>query len=310
MTKEDLDKVGKGLEPPKPGTYQAKVVQAEPTAPKDKTPRIEVIYEITKGDSAGFRLYDYLVDGEASKWKRDQFWVAAGLVTGSGKSLKVADLDPAKVHKLPEVLLRVSNRTWNDEIQADIKGVYPLEADSDDADAAEESDDSEGDDGEEIDLDAMSLKELKAFAEDNEIEIPATKKTTGAIRSFIASQLEEPEEEEAADDDGEDEAAEDEEGEEVDLSELSLKELRILAEENDIDHDGMKRAALEEALEEALGGEEEGDAVDGEEAEEIDYSDWSLGDLKEELKERGIKAVGSKSALVAKLEKSDKTGGV
>lgn len=310
MTNEDLEAVGKGLEPPKPGTYQAKVIQADPKKPAGKGARIEVIYEITKGDHKGFKLFDYLAEGEASKWKRDQFWVAAGLVTGSGKNVKVLDLDPAKVHKLPDVLVRVGNHTYEDEIKADVKGVYPLPTDSDDADAAEEGEEAEAaegaDDGEEIDLDAMSKDELIEFAEENEIEIPKTKKTTAAIRSFIASELEEEAPEEEAAEDPEAEAADPEE-EEVDLSELSLKELRALAEENDVEHEGLKRAALETALEEALGGEEE---PESEEGEAQDYASWDLADIKEELKSRDIKPLGPKSKLIKLLEESDKTGGV
>lgn len=311
MTKEDHDKAGRGAEPPKPGTYRARVVQAEPKSPKDKDPRIEVIYEITVGDFKGAKLYDYITEGESSKWKKDQFWIALGLVKTNGSKVTVLPLDPARVNKLPEVMVRVVNEMFNEEPKAKVRGVYPLDTDSDDADAeadaeAEGEEDGEAEDDGEVDLDAMNVTELKEFADENELEIPKTKKTAAAIRSWLSAQLAEAEEDETEaepEEDGEEEG-EEEGGEEVDLSELSLKELRVLADENEIDHSGMKRPALEAALEEALGETEEEEGED-EEPEEIDYSDWSLTDLKKELTERGLKPIGSKAAMITKLKKSD-----
>lgn len=51
--------------------------------------------------------------------------------------------------------------------------------------------------------------------------------------------------------------------------------------------------------------EEEEEAAEEEEEEEETYDDWSLADLRAELKARELSVAGGKSALVARLEEDD-----
>jgi SAP domain-containing protein len=324
LTKDDLAKVGRGAEPPKPGTYRAKIVEVNPETPKDKDPRIAVIYEITsKGEGNGYRLYDYLTESPASKWKKDQFFVAAGLVQTVGGKIKVLELDTDKVHKLPEVLVRVKHETYNDETRAKPQGVFPLDDDDPDETDADEDDDAaeDEDEGEEAEVEAdedaedaevpdfseMTAKEIRAWFADAEIEIPDDLKGLSKLRAWAEENAAPFEEDAEADADDEDAEGDEEE---LDLDAMSIKELRELAEENEIDHKGLKIGALRAKLAEELGDEEDAedeDAEDADEDEAVDYSDWSLADLKAELEARDLKTVGPKTTLIKRLEKSDES---
>lgn len=107
-------------------------------------------------------------------------------------------------------------------------------------------------------------------------------------------------------DDDEDEASDDE----VDLDDMSLEEMVEYAEEHlELDteeifgrakSDSLKLKKLRAAVEEAMAGDDEGD-----EDETLPYDEWDLADLKAECKSRGLKTVGKKDALVARLEADD-----
>lgn len=324
MTAKEYGEAGKGRVAPKPGVYRAKLVEFVDAKPAEKNPRWELTYEITQGQHAGFRLFDYITHGSTSKFKKDQLWVALDLVKLVNGKPKLVDFDPDKLSKYPEVNLRVKNEDWQGEMQARPAGVFPADEDPDeddadededgDEDAEESEDEAEADDDDdddetaadeddEVDFDDMSVSELKVWAEENEVEIPAKTKGAPAIRSFLAAQAIG-----AEDEDDDDETDDDDEGEEIDLAPMKLKELRALADEYEVDHSGLNSAQLREALAEALGGDEDED--EDEDDEPVDYSEWNLKDLKEELESRGLKTIGPKTGLVKRLIKSDETGGV
>lgn len=323
MTKDDYEKAtsGKGAVL-KPGVYRARLIKFTDAQPEGKNPRWEVVYEITHGDGKGTRLYDYLTHGDNAKFKKDQFFTALGLVTLVGGKVKVAEFDPDRLNKYPEVLARVTNETYEDAQRHKLASVLPLDADEDDDDAEsdededaeseDEDEDEEGDEGEdeEPDFDAMSISELREWAEENEIEIPAKVKGVSKVRAFLVDKWEEmavpaEDDEDEEDDEPEDEDEDgEEETEEVDLTTMKLGELRRLADDNEIDHEGVSKKDLIVALTEALS-ESEDDEED--EEDEVDYTTWSLTDLKNELKERGIRPLGSKAQLVGKLKKSDES---
>lgn len=323
MTKDDYEKAtsGKGAVL-KPGVYRVKLIDFKDASPEGKNPRWEVIYEVSHGEGKGTRLYDYLTHGDNAKFKKDQFFTALGLVTVSGGKVKVADFDPDRLAKYPEMLARVINETYEEEQRHKLASVLPLDEDADDEDA--ESDEDEDEDGEEEeedededaededpDFDSMSISELREWADENEVEIPAKVKGVTKVRAFLVDKWEEmavseDEDEDEDETETEEEPEEEEETEEVDLATLKLPALRALADENEIDHSGMNAKALREALLEALGGEDDEDEEE-EDEDEVDYSTWSLGDIKSELKDRGIKPVGSKIQLIAKLKKSDES---
>ena len=96
------------------------------------------------------------------------------------------------------------------------------EADEEPAD--EEKGDGDGE--EEVDLDELDLKGLKALAAENDIDIPkAILKNEAKIRALLEKELgeEEPEEPDKEESD-----------EEIDLASMDLKELKSFAAENDI----------------------------------------------------------------------------
>jgi acyl carrier protein len=91
----------------------------------------------------------------------------------------------------------------------------------DDEDDSEEDDDDSDDEDDDVDLDSMSLKELLAYAKENEIEIPKKDaKKADKVRELIEAAMEEDEEGDE-DDDSEDD--------EVDLEAMSIDELLALA---------------------------------------------------------------------------------
>ena len=182
------------------------------------------------------------------------------------------------------------------------------------------ADDAEDD----VDLEAMNLKELRAYCKENEIDIDGAK-TKKAILDILfaeedededeitdeeAEDIEEDEDEdetEEAEEEEEDDAEDDEEFEdytEEELDEMTLKDLREIADE-DFEIEGakkMKKPALVEAILDAQGDDE--DEEDEEDEDEMpDFASMSLAELRAECKEEGIDTKGlKKPALVEELE--------
>lgn len=112
----------------------------------------------------------------------------------------------------------------------------------------------------------------------------------------------------------EEEDGEDEE-EEVDLDAMSRKELKAFIKEEELDikvTQKMDEDDIREAIAETMEAEDE-DEDEGEEDDEKgdddddgdDYDEWSDAELKKELKSRGLKTAGKKSALVKRLRADD-----
>ena len=118
--------------------------------------------------------------------------------------------------------------------------------------------------------------------------------------------------EEEPDDDGP--AATDDALTYADLEEYSREDLEAEADENDVSYNKKtKDDVLLERVAEALGIEPEDEATDdGDDDPDGDlppYDEWSLSDLKAELKERSLPSSGPKSKLVAALEEDDGSDG-
>jgi hypothetical protein len=91
------------------------------------------------------------------------------------------------------------------------------------------------------------------------------------------------------------------------LATIEGKEALIRLKE-DTDQDGEYRPRISKILKAgAVEPDEDEDETEAEgDEEEVEaYEEWSLADLKAELKERDLKATGSKAALIARLEEDD-----
>lgn len=156
----------------------------------------------------------------------------------------------------------------------------------------DEEDEEELEDDEEVDLDSLSVKELRAIAKEQGINIKGMKKAD------LIEALSEVEEEYG------------EEEEEEDLEDMTLAELKELADELGVAYPAKVRKpkliALIEEAEEAEEAEEE--VVEDEEEEELeDYEDMTLADLKAEARERGIRISKKhkRDQVIALLEADD-----
>ena len=173
--------------------------------------------------------------------------------------------------------------------------------DDDDDDEDEDADeDEDGDEDLEEELEDMTLKELKAYVKDNDIEVDGkiTKKTRDAVIKQILAAAE------ADDDEDEDEDDEDE----IDLSELSLKELKAKAKELGYKGKVTKKTRddVEEALEELMegGSDDEDDDDDDDEADEFDLDEADVEEIVEYCADNGIKLTKKqKKFKVKKLRK-------
>jgi hypothetical protein len=134
-----------------------------------------------------------------------------------------------------------------------------------DEEAEEESDAEEEGEGE-LDLDEMSLADLKEFAEENEIELPAKKKVQKAdaylqiVKDTIAEALE-AEEEDAEDEDGEEE---EDIASALGLNEMELDELAELLTDHELSAKGKKQALIARIVKAVEDGTIEVDEEEGE----------------------------------------------
>jgi hypothetical protein len=137
-------------------------------------------------------------------------------------------------------------------------------------------------------------------------------------RARVAAVLPMPEEDEDEEEVDDDEDAEDDgdegSGEEYtyeDLEGMDLKELKEVIDEEELEIRVTKKSKVEtvlgkvaEALE--LEPEEEEEEEEEEEGDDDEtYEDMTPAELKAECKDRGLKAAGKKSVLIARLEKDD-----
>lgn len=278
----------KEFEQPKPGVYRAKVHEINmgyskdaKTSKPDKTrPRMEVIFEIQDKAYKGTRLWDYVSFSEAAEWKLDQFLQAFGVATAKKRtgSFKTETI----VGELCKVRVK-ADKDQEGNYRAKVAAILPL---------------GEAEDDEDEDFDDEEEEETEDDTE------------------------EEDEDEEDEDEESDDEEADDEEeARYYDLAELKGMELATL---KDVASDlGLEPPAASTKAKSKLSQwifdnqpaeapEEEDEEEEEEESEEEDeddgYDELSLSELKEEVKERGLKAVGSKDALIAKLRKADADG--
>jgi hypothetical protein len=135
-------------------------------------------------------------------------------------------------------------------------------------------------------------------------KIGAMLKPTGDAADADDEPDDEPDEDDEPDDEEEDSGDDDED---EDYSEWTDVELRDELKERDLDVPltgrGSKKKLDRDRMIQILeaNDSEDDDSDDNDE----DYSEWDVSDLKDELKERGLKTTGSKKVLVARLEEDD-----
>jgi hypothetical protein len=235
----DVEAAGEGFETPPPGLYRAKLAECNMTQSKAGNDMLECVYELTRGDYKGSKVWDYIVIGVEGfpERKLRQFLEAVEHITGK-KNAK-GSFDPDEFED-SEVQLRLKNETYEDEPRARVAAVLPLPEDDEDeeeidAEGEEDDDDEEGA-GEEYtyeELEGMDLKELKEVVDEEELEgIRVTKKSKQeTVLAKVAEALElEP-------------AEEDEDGDEVEYEDMTPEELK--AELNDR---GLKTAGKKAVL--------------------------------------------------------------
>lgn len=252
----DVEAAG-GFDAPPPGLYRAKLTECNQTKSNAGNDMLECVYELTRGDYKGSKVWDYIVLGVEGfpERKLRQFLEAVEQISGS-KNAK-GSFDPDEFED-SEVQLRLKNETYEDEPRARVAAVLPLpeeDEDEEEIEEEEETEDEEGEDeegaGEEYtyeDLEGMDLKELKEVNDEEELGIRITKKSkVETVLAKVAEALElEPEE-------AEEEEDEDEE-EEVDYSDMSPEELKAELKDRGLKTAGKKAvliARLEKDDEEA-----------------------------------------------------------
>lgn len=135
-------------------------------------------------------------------------------------------------------------------------------------------------------LEDMSLKEVKAFIEENDLDIKVTKKT---LEDKIDDIVEAMEEKAEGGDDGDDEPEDfDIEKFEEELDEMSLKEVKALVKEHDLDVGRVTKKNLEDKLEDIVEAMEEKMEGDGDSGGEKDLEDMDKDELLEYAEENDI----------------------
>jgi hypothetical protein len=251
----DVEAAGGSFEAPPPGLYRAKLAECNQKKSKSGNDMLECVYELTRGDFKGSKVWDYIVIGVEGfpERKLRQFLEAVGHITGK-KNAK-GGFDPDEFEDT-EVQLRLKNETYDDEPRARVAAVLPLPEDDEDEEEIEaeepdaEDDDEEGD-GEEYtyeDIAEMDLADLKEVIEEEELGIRVTKKSkVETVLAKVAEALElEPEEEEEEEDD--------EDGDEVEYEDMTPEELKAECKDRGLKAAGKKAvliARLEKDDEEA-----------------------------------------------------------
>lgn len=191
---------GRDFKAPPPGVYTAKVHEVNQRTSAAGNDMLEVIYEISKGDYKGSRVWDYIVLAEEFGWKLRGFLEATGQVKEGNKRSEAGTLDTDKIAGTA-VLIRTKNEMYEGEPKAKLSSVTPLDRDEEEPedeeepdeeeelDEAEEDDDEEEDDEEE-DYSDWSVSDLKA--ELSERGLKATGPKSALVKRLTEDDEEDP----------------------------------------------------------------------------------------------------------------------
>jgi hypothetical protein len=310
--KYDVRGVESGDRPVLPaGVYTGKITQADVTKPDGKDQRIELVITVNENGNE-FKLYEYVnLESKSAAWKLRELLEAVEAVSGKKGESGTLDTDKMLMGKTIGVktFIRPADDARGFDERAQIRRMFVADGASDDGEDLD-SDGDEPDDGGTTDYDDMSLAELRKEARARGI------KTTGLKADGIIDALVENDEA------GEEEEAEEPEAEEPedDYDDLSLAKLRKQAKERGIKTvrknqqqliDALREADQEEAEDEEPE-EDEDEEPEAEEEEDTepddDYDEWSLEDLRTELKDRSLATKGGKRVMIARLRRDDAEG--
>lgn len=308
------------------GLYRFRIAEATVGKSNAGQPMLTVVLELTH-DAKGKKLtkrygriwhrvpLEHWDDTAGWTFRLKEFLSALGL------KLK-GTIDPDKLEDMTGMVKLRSGKDLDDNYRPEVGKLMKLaddeeedEPDEDDEDEEEEEteedeDDEEEEEGEwdEEQLGELSTKDLKSVADEFGVDVPArltSKSKTSLIAAILEAQSGGGEEE---DEDEEDE--EEEETETEDYSDWSRNQLIKEARSRDMkvkksdDDDDIRQWLIDS---DSSDDDEEEEDEGEEEEEETSYGDWELDDLKNELKERGLKATGPKNVLVKRLEKDDES---
>lgn len=284
--KYDIGKVevGGGEDVPD-GTYRAKIQACDAVTPEGKDERLEVWLEllpIRSGPLKGKkfrRIPTYInTESEAAAFRVRELLEAVGLMKPKSKK-GIPSFDTADI-KGKTVVIRTQAEEYppgTGQMRARVASILPL------------PDDEGADEPEDDEPDEQPRARRRRAAEAPEPEEPASAEDGGEDDEFDFPLPEDPDE----------------------LSEWDDDDLIGAAEEREVEvkytgrgrNKKLDRDSLVEALAELA---EEGEGEEGgEEPEGDDYDEWDLSELKDELKERGLRTAGKKEALVKRLREDD-----
>jgi hypothetical protein len=294
----------------KPGLYTVKIKECELRESKAGNPQIAIIMEISGGEFDGRVLFDYIpVDDDSMAWKLASFQDALGIN-------RKATIDTDKIVGKKFKVRTVVQKSEEYGEQARVRNMLALN------EKGQSEDLDDDDDDEDVDYEEMSLDELKEEIEAREIEVSG-KATKKKLIKLLEENDEKEEDDSDDEDDGDDEAEaddddesedgeeddddsdDDEDDEDEDYDEMDLAELKKEVKSRKLEVSGKQtKKKLIAALEE----DDEEDDDDDDEEDEQDYEEMDLDELKNECKERGLKATGKKAQIIKRLEKDDAEG--
>jgi hypothetical protein len=267
---------GSDLNHAKPGMYKAKVEGIEATKSKGGNDMLKIQLRPAKKkkkDKDYALVFYYILTDGSQDGRLREFLEAVGEVKKGSKKAKGQTKLEDLVGKTIQVQLK-SDTDLDGDYRPRVGKVLAESEEAEEDDSAEEAEEEADDDDEESDED------------------------------------EDDADDDAGDDDEEEEEDDDEDA--VDLDELDRAELKKFIKDEDLEVKVTKkmsdediRNAIIEAMPEDDDDEEGDDDEDEEEDEKQDYSEWSVADLKAELKSRGLSTKGKKEALAERLEEND-----
>jgi cold shock CspA family protein len=200
--------------------------------------------------------------------------------TVSNEDKKKRETEIKKAEKSDPVDIDVEMQALLDKHLRSLNKVDDDGDDDDDTTTSDGAAEDLTDEDDETDFESMTVKELRALCDDQEIEYEQSDKKKALVALLEAEDDEEgdDDDEDESDDDDADESDDDDDDEDVDLSTLTPKELRALCDEQEIEYEKSDKKKDLIALLEADDDEDEDSEDDDDDESDEDDSDDSDSD--------------------------------